>query len=82
MTSIPSADAAPISRAMNVRVTQQQATALCAKHKAVISAIEALPSGGTRVVFMNVADAATMTKAFGSKILTGTVERTGWIRAR
>ena len=58
MTTINSADAAPVSRAMNVRVTQEQAIAMCAKHNAIISAIESLPSGGTRIVMMNVDDAA------------------------
>ena len=82
MTTTPSADVAPISRAMNVRVTEAQAVAMCAKHKAEISAIESLLSGGTRIVLMNIADAATVAKAFGSKVLTGTVQRTGWIRAR
>ena len=82
MTTTNSADAAPVSRAMNVRVTQEQAIAMCAKHNAIISAIESLPSGGTRIVMMNVDDAAKIAKAFGSKVLTGTVERTGWIRGR
>ncbi len=48
------------------------------KHDAIISAIETLPSGGTRVVLMNSADAAKIIKAFGSKVLTGNVARTHW----
>ncbi len=82
MTSLQGADVAPVSRALNVRVTRAQAIAMCEKHGAIISAIEELPAGGTRIVLMNIADAATITKAFGSKVLTGSVARTDWIRAR
>ncbi len=71
----------PISRAINVSVGQAQVVAMCKKHDAIISAIETLPSGGTRVVMMNSADAATIVKAFGTKVLTGTVARTHWMRA-
>jgi len=71
----------PISRAVNVSVEQPQVVAMCKKHDATISAIETLPSGGTRVVLMNSADAAKIIKAFGSKVLTGTVARTHWMRA-
>ena len=71
----------PISRAVNVSVEQPQVVAMCKKHGAIISAIETLPSGGTRVVLMNSADAAKIIKAFGSKVMTGTVARTHWMRA-
>jgi len=71
----------PISRAVNVSVEQPQVVAMCKKHDAIISAIESLPSGGTRVVLMNSADAARIIKAFGSKVLTGNVARTHWMRA-
>ena len=72
---------APISRAINIRAEEAQVVAVCKKHKVVISAIETLPSGGTRVVLMNSADAAKIIKAFGSKVLTGNVARTHWMRA-
>ena len=71
----------PISRAVNVSVEQPQVVAMCKKHDAIISAIETLPSGGTRVVLMNSADAAKIIKAFGSKFLTGNGARTHWMRA-
>ena len=71
----------PISRAVNVSVEQPQVVAMCKKHDAIMSAIETLPSGGTRVVLMNSADAAKIIKAFGSKVLTGNVARTHWMRA-
>jgi hypothetical protein len=71
----------PISRAVNVTVEQPAVLAMCKKHDAIISAIETLPSGGTRVVLMNSDDAAKIIKAFGSKVMTGTVKRTHWMRA-
>jgi hypothetical protein len=71
----------PISRAVNVTVEQPAVLAMCKKHNAIISAIETLPSGGTRVVLMNSDDAAKIIKAFGSKVMTGTVTRTHWMRA-
>ncbi len=41
------------SRAINVTTLRPEVEALCAKHKATISAIESLPNGGgTRVVLM------------------------------
>ena len=65
-----------MSRALNVNATQTEVTAMCAKHKATISAIEALPAGGTRVVMMNMDDAAVIAKAFKTKVMTGVVRRT------
>lgn len=64
-----------MSRAINVAATEAQVQTACRKHGAAVSAIEALASGGTRVVFMNADDTATMAKAFGRKLLTGTVHR-------
>lgn len=65
-----------MSRAINVNATNAEVSAMCAKHKATISAIEALPSGGTRVVMMNADDAAVIAKAFKSKILATDTKRT------
>ena len=71
-----------ISRAVNINAANAQVVAMCTKHKATISAIETLPSGGTRVVLMNAQGAAAIVKAFGSKVITGPVPRTHWLRAR
>ncbi|MEG3164213.1 hypothetical protein U1701_06370 [Sphingomonas sp. PB2P19] len=71
-----------ISRAINVRAAEAQVVAVCKKHKVVISAIETLPSGGTRVVLTNATEAAAIVKAFGSKVMTGPVTRTSAIRGR
>lgn len=69
-----------MSRALNVNAEQAHVVATCAKHKATISAIETLLSGGTRVVLMNADDAANIRKAYGSKVMTGPVKRTMWVR--
>jgi hypothetical protein len=65
-----------MSRAINVNAPQADVVKLCGKHNAAISAIESLPSGGTRVVFNNIDATETMARIFGKKVLTGTVTRT------
>ena len=65
-----------MSRAINLNATEADVVAMCAKHKAAISAIESLVSGGTRVVLKNGDDAAIITKAYGTKVITGPVVRT------
>ncbi len=69
-----------MSRAMNVSIAQADVVALCTKHRASISAIETLHSGGTRVVLQNNQGAETMRKAFGKKVMAGAVVRTPWVR--
>lgn len=69
-----------MSRAMNVDASHADVIAMCAKHNATISAIEPLLSGGTRVVMMNGDDAATVRRAFKSKVMEGKVTRTLWVR--
>ena len=68
------------SRAMNVNATKAEVVAMCTKHKAGISAIEPLLKGGTRVVLMNGDDAATIRRAFKSKLLADDTARTMWVR--
>jgi ABC-type sugar transport system substrate-binding protein len=65
-----------MSRAINVNATKDHVVATCAKLKVPISAIEALRSGGTRVVMNNADDTAVIAKAYGSKVITGAVTRT------
>lgn len=65
-----------MSRAVNVNATPAEVTAMCAKHKVTISAIETLPAGGTRVVLMNGDDAAAITKAYAKKLLATDAKRT------
>jgi hypothetical protein len=65
-----------MSRTICVKSNQDEVIALCGKHKAAISVVEPLHSGGTRLVLRNAHDAAVMTRAFAGKILTGDVVRT------
>jgi hypothetical protein len=64
-----------MSRAINIDATPADVTARLAKLNAPFTAMEALRSGGTRVVMQNADDAVTVAKAFGSKVNTGTVTR-------
>lgn len=64
-----------MSRALNINATEAHVTATCAKHGAAISAIETLKSGGTRLVLLNGDAAAVISKAYGTKVLTGPVSR-------
>jgi hypothetical protein len=64
-----------MSRALNVDATVAHVTDTCAKHKAGISAIEPLASGGTRVVLLTADSAVVIAKAYGNKVLSGTVTR-------
>lgn len=64
-----------MSRAINVNAAQADVSSLCRKNGVVISAIETLASGGTRVVFMNPADTAKMKQVLGRKVLIGAVSR-------
>ena len=65
-----------MSRAININAAQDHVIATCAKRNVAISAIEALHSGGTRVVMNNIADTATIAKVYGSKVIQGVVTRT------
>ena len=64
-----------MSRALNINATQDHVLATCAKRNVGISAIEALQSGGTRVVMNNADDTAAVAKAYGSKVIIGEVKR-------
>jgi len=65
-----------MSRAINLNATQEHVIAACHKRKLPISAIESLPSGGTRVVMNSGIDTATLAKLYGKKVLAGEVKRT------
>lgn len=65
-----------MSRALNIAASEADVIATCAKKNAAISSIETLASGGTRVVLNNAIDAATIRKAYGAKVIDGTVRRT------
>jgi len=65
-----------MSRAININATQEHIIATCGKRKLPISAIEALQSGGTRVVMNSAFDTAALAKFYRSKVIKGTVTRT------
>ena len=64
-----------MSRAINIAATPDHVTATCARRKLGISTIEALPSGGTRVVTNNADETAVLAKAYGKKVIAGIVPR-------
>ncbi len=65
-----------MSRAINVKETVATVLAKCKSQQVDVSAIEALVSGGTRVVLSRPDGADTMRKIFVGKIIEGTVRRT------
>lgn len=65
-----------MSRALNIDATEEHVLATCGRRKLTISAIEALDSGGTRVVMNNATDAATIAKAYRKQVIDGPVTRT------
>lgn len=65
-----------MSRAININATQEHILGRCAKHNVRVTAIEGLHSGGTRVVMSTAADAVSIAKLYGSKVIGGRVERT------
>lgn len=64
-----------MSRAINLDVSVADVIAACAQHKATITAIEPLVSGGARVVLINGDDTARMRKIFSKNIISGAVTR-------
>ncbi len=64
-----------MSRAININATESDIAASCKDAGIAISTIERLISGGTRVVFNNAVDAASMARAYKAKLLTGPVTR-------
>ncbi|HET9355126.1 MAG TPA: hypothetical protein VFO42_03060 [Sphingomicrobium sp.] len=65
-----------MSRVLLLNMSATTATTECAKLGVGISAIEALTSGGVRLVTMSVDDAEKARKKFNSKLLKGEVMRT------
>jgi len=65
-----------MSRAFCVTLHIDDVMAACTKNRAVISTIEPLHTGGTRVVLINSHDAAVMGRVFAGKMITGEIVRT------
>ena len=64
-----------MSRALNLDAPKEHVLATCVKQKVAITQIEALVSGGTRIVLKNGDDAATIGRIYKSKVITGPVSR-------
>lgn len=67
-----------MSRAVQIDVSREDVIAMCAKRGVTISAIEALVSGGTRVVLNTVVDAEIIRAAYRTKLITAPVVRAKW----
>ena len=64
-----------MSRAINIRATPEHVTKTCDTAGARITAIEALASGGTRVVLSNSVESANIARLYGDKVIKGAIER-------
>ena len=64
-----------MSRAMNITLTEDETVAVCAKAGVAISAIEALPDGGTRLVCARSDDAEVIRRKLAGHMIAGAVRR-------
>ena len=64
-----------MSRAINVNATSDEVLKACRRQGCAISALEALQSGGTRVVLTSIQATEVMREAFGRKVIVGAVCR-------
>jgi hypothetical protein len=65
-----------MSRVLNLTMTERETLDYCDGRGVGVSAIEALPSGGVRLVCMSVEGAERARKALKSKLINGDVTRT------
>ncbi|WP_157220171.1 hypothetical protein [Flavisphingomonas formosensis] len=61
---------------MIIDVAQSHVTKTCATHEALISSIETLPGGYTRVVLQSGHAAAVIRRIYADKVVTAAVPRT------
>jgi hypothetical protein len=64
-----------MSRALNLDLPEEHVRDACARNNAPFTQIETLLSGGTRVVFKNADDAATIGRLHKGKVISGAVTR-------
>ena len=64
-----------MSRAINLQMTEAEAREQCSTRSIGVSAIEALPEGGVRLVCMSSEGAALLRRRLKSQIIQGTVKR-------
>jgi len=67
-----------MSRVLHVTLDEGEVVAKCLAANVGISAIEHLPSGGTRLVCMSVDGAATMKRKLKSRLIAGAVTRSAF----
>lgn len=64
-----------MNRALNVSLTEAEVLAKCGRNHVGVSAIEALPEGGVRLVCMSSDGAEQMRRKFRSHLIKGEVAR-------
>lgn len=64
-----------ISRVLHLKLEEGEVVTRCLSANVGISAIEGLPSGGTRLICMSVEGAAQMRKKLKSQLIAGPVTR-------
>ena len=64
-----------MSRAININMSENAVLDRCRTEEIGVSAIEALPSGGVRLVCMSGDGAATLRRVLKSKLINGDVKR-------
>lgn len=71
-----------MSRAMNTSLTEARVRALCEKSGVAISALEILPSGGSRLVCMREEGAEEMRVLLKGNLIEGRVPRFAFQRSQ
>lgn len=71
-----------MSRAMNINLPEAKVQTACDKAKISVSAIETLPSGGTRLVCTREEGAEEMRVVFRTHIIEGNVKRYAFQRSQ
>ncbi|ABQ70419.1 hypothetical protein HY78_03790 [Rhizorhabdus wittichii DC-6] len=64
-----------MSRAVNIQATPDHIAQTCEKIGARATTIEALASGGSRVVLSNSVESAAIARHYGAKVIQGNVVR-------
>lgn len=70
-----------MSRAINLTLSETDVRSRCHDNDVLISAIEALPSGGTHLVCMTSEGAEEFRQKYGTHIILGPVRRFAFYRA-
>jgi hypothetical protein len=74
-TETPHAVTGTLGRAVNLSLTEATVRARCEAEQVGVSAIEALPEGGVRLVCMSVDGAATVRRKFKTHLMKGNIRR-------